>query len=111
MVGLRRRPGRKVLAKRGALWCNTRVRQWFLTNGFTCTEGNHMSRMGASSSAPPVGSTKQLQEKIAQRAYEKWVQRGRPHGDGVQDWLDAEKEVKQELDGTPSTPTSHRRHS
>lgn len=37
------------------------------------------------------------QEKIAMLAYEKWVQRGRPQGTEMQDWLDAEKELKAEL--------------
>jgi hypothetical protein len=35
-------------------------------------------------------------EKIAMRAYEKWVKRGRPQGTHVQDWLEAENELKAE---------------
>jgi hypothetical protein len=74
-----------------------------------CKEGNRMSRMGATSSAPLASLAKLPQEKIAQRAYEKWVQRGRPHGDGVQDWLDAEKELKTELmQGSPPPATQRR---
>lgn len=34
-----------------------------------------------------------LQEKIARLAYDKWCQRGCPHGSDMQDWLDAEKEL------------------
>ena len=40
---------------------------------------------------PPVP-----QEKIAMRAYEKWCKRGRPNGTNMQDWLEAEKELKSE---------------
>jgi hypothetical protein len=36
-------------------------------------------------------------EKIAMRAYEKWVKRGRPHGTDLQDWVDAENELKAEM--------------
>ncbi|MHB1425720.1 MAG: DUF2934 domain-containing protein [Gemmataceae bacterium] len=36
-------------------------------------------------------------EKIAMRAYEKWIQRGRLQGTEMQDWLDAENELKAEM--------------
>ena len=36
-------------------------------------------------------------EKIAMRAYEKWCGRGRPHGSQVQDWLEAEAELRAEF--------------
>ncbi|MER3417314.1 MAG: hypothetical protein C4297_14060 [Gemmataceae bacterium] len=36
-------------------------------------------------------------EEIAKRAYEKWVQKGRPEGTSLQDWLEAEAELKQEM--------------
>jgi hypothetical protein len=65
--------------------------------------------MGTTSSVPPASTGKIPQEKIAQRAYEKWVQRGRPHGDGVQDWLDAEMELKSEATKGTSTATSQQR--
>jgi sigma-B regulation protein RsbU (phosphoserine phosphatase) len=32
---------------------------------------------------------------IAIRAYDKWMQRGRPHGTELQDWLEAEAELKE----------------
>jgi hypothetical protein len=50
------------------------------------------------------------QERIAQRAYEKWCQRGCPHGTDQQDWLEAEAELRAEMAGgraphaTPSMP-------
>ncbi|MBI1831751.1 MAG: DUF2934 domain-containing protein [Planctomycetes bacterium] len=36
-------------------------------------------------------------EKIAMRAYQKWVQRGCMHGCDQQDWLEAEAELKAEM--------------
>ncbi len=36
-------------------------------------------------------------EKIAQRAYEKWCKRGKPHGTDKQDWTEAENEIKAEM--------------
>jgi len=35
-------------------------------------------------------------EKIAMRAYEKWLKRGCPQGCGQQDWLEAECELREE---------------
>jgi hypothetical protein len=40
-------------------------------------------------------------EKIAMRAYEKWVKRGRPVTNGEQDWLEAEKELRNETTRGP----------
>ncbi len=37
------------------------------------------------------------QEKIALRAYEKWIQRGRPQGTEMLDWTEAENELKAEM--------------
>lgn len=34
-----------------------------------------------------------IEESIRQRAYLKWVARGRPDGDGVAFWLAAEREI------------------
>jgi hypothetical protein len=36
-------------------------------------------------------------EKIAMRAYEKWMKRGRPQGTEMLDWLEAETELKAEM--------------
>jgi len=56
-------------------------------------------------SAPSTG-TMIPHEKIAMRAYEKWCKRGRPHGSDKQDWIDAERELREEYaraGGSPST--------
>jgi hypothetical protein len=44
-------------------------------------------------------------DKIAQRAYEKWCQRGRPQqGTDKQDWYEAEAELRAEFNRTtPAT--------
>jgi hypothetical protein len=49
---------------------------------------------------PSTTPVKVPHDKIAMRAYEKWCQRGRPHGTHVQDWLEAEAELKTEYSRT-----------
>lgn len=60
----------------------------------------------AQPSTPP--QSKVPHEKICKRAYEKWVSRGRPHGTDLQDWLEAEAELRQEM-GRGQGPTPTRR--
>jgi Protein of unknown function (DUF2934) len=56
-----------------------------------------MSRIATPPTSQPASQMKIPHEKIAMRAYEKWVKRGRPHGSDVQDWVDAENELRAEL--------------
>jgi hypothetical protein len=59
-----------------------------------------MSRTTTPQLAPPAGPTPAAQvppEKIALRAYHKWVQRGCTHGRDQQDWVEAEAELRAEL--------------
>ncbi len=49
--------------------------------------------VGKPAATPPVSVPR---EKIAMRAYEKWCQRGRAHGNHEQDWLEAERELQRE---------------
>jgi len=42
-------------------------------------------------------------DKIAMRAYEKWIKRGRPQGTEMQDWIEAENELKVEMTRTTSS--------
>jgi hypothetical protein len=44
-------------------------------------------------------------EKIAMRAYEKWCQRGRPQGTDLQDWIEAEAELRNEFNRSAATLT------
>ena len=56
-----------------------------------------MSRVVTPSVGQPVSSAVKVpHDKIAMRAYEKWVKRGRPHGTDVQDWVEAENELRAE---------------
>jgi hypothetical protein len=49
-------------------------------------------------------------DKIAMRAYEKWVKRGRPCGTEKQDWFEAEAELRAEMaKGTANFATPPRR--
>jgi hypothetical protein len=54
--------------------------------------------------APPGSSVKVPHERIAMRAYEKWCQRGRPHGTHLQDWYEAERELQMEYNRMGSMP-------
>ena len=59
-----------------------------------------------SPTTPPYGQPQGVvqvripHEKIAMRAFEKWVQRGRPCGTELQDWLEAEAELRAEFSRT-----------
>jgi hypothetical protein len=68
-----------------------------------------MSRVVTPPTAPPATPQFKIpHDKIAMRAYEKWVKRGRPHGTDLQDWAEAEAELKAEYarsGGMHSTPT------
>ena len=46
-------------------------------------------------------------ENIAQRAYEKWVKRGGGHGSDMQDWVEAEAELRAESGRQGTTTTRH----
>jgi len=72
-----------------------------------------MSRMTTPQTTPSPQQPAQLKvphDKIAMRAYEKWVKKGRPHGSNEQDWLEAETELKAEISrGTSSLSQPNRR--
>jgi hypothetical protein len=62
-----------------------------------------MSRVVTPPQTQPATPIKIPHDKIAMRAYEKWVKRGRPHGSDVQDWIDAENELRAEMLRTGQT--------
>jgi len=47
--------------------------------------------------APPMPGVAVPREKIAMRAYEKWLKSGCQHGCDYQHWIEAEAELKAEL--------------
>lgn len=54
-----------------------------------------MSRITTPPMAQPAGASVQVPpEKVALRAYQKWLQRGCTHGRDVQDWVEAEAELR-----------------
>jgi hypothetical protein len=55
---------------------------------------------------PPMMAAKIPHERIAKRAYEKWVQRGRPQGTALLDWYEAEAELMKEMNRPGPAPTT-----
>lgn len=39
-------------------------------------------------------ASSELQQAIREAAYHKWEQAGRPHGDGLEFWLESEQEIQ-----------------
>jgi hypothetical protein len=68
-----------------------------------------MSRVVTPPTAQPTSSPPVPHEKIAQRAYEKWLKRGQQHGRDVQDWVEAEMELREEMKRGTITPSGLRR--
>jgi hypothetical protein len=71
-----------------------------------------MSRSTTTSgTAPQTGKTAQASatqtsvpmDKVAMRAYQKWMQAGCKHGCDRQDWLEAEQEIGAEMTRTGGT--------
>lgn len=65
-----------------------------------------MSRVATPPTTQPAMPTVKVpHEKIAMRAYEKWVQSGRPMGMDLKNWLEAEAELRMEFSrSSGSTP-------
>lgn len=63
--------------------------------------------MATKSTTPGTGVRQPTQDQIAQRAREIWMRRGSPGGCDLEHWLDAERELRAEIDcraeTTPST--------
>ena len=62
--------------------------------------GGAMSSAGRVTTSPVTSSPNRVapsQEAIARRAFLKWQARGCPSGTALQDWLEAEAELKAEL--------------
>ncbi len=75
----------------------------------TATTRSQAQGQSASTPATQQQHTQVPREKIAARAYEKWVQRGRPQsGSDTQDWLEAEAELKAEQSKTSGSASTYR---
>ena len=78
----------------------------------TTTGAPTQTGKGAQAATAAQPTTKQAclpQEKVAMRAYQKWLQRGCTHGNDHQDWMDAEAEVRAEMMKTGTTQAQTRR--
>lgn len=51
------------------------------------------SSAALSSQTKPVPTSEALRARIAERAYERYAERGYRHGCALDDWLDAEREI------------------
>jgi len=62
-----------------------------------------MSRVMSPPTTQPQATTARpatpAHDEIAKRAYEKWCKRGRPQGTHMQDWFEAEAELRREFAG------------
>ena len=66
------------------------------TTSGTATQTQKATQTTAPAQPKMTQSTIPL-EKVAARAYEKWLGKGCKHGNDTQDWLEAEAELKAEL--------------
>jgi hypothetical protein len=83
------------------------VGSWFSTKQAHFLQGGtSMSRTVTPPLAQPTTPQVKLpHDKVAMRAYEKWVKQGRPPGRDVQNWLEAEAELRAEFARSPgATP-------
>jgi hypothetical protein len=66
------------------------------TSGTAPQTGKSTQAATMTQPAPMMQSSVPL-EKVAARAYQKWMQKGCKHGHDRQDWLEAEAEIKAEM--------------
>jgi hypothetical protein len=65
--------------------------------GGTQSSASQSKRVTHSSAVPVPGQTEPTDEQIRARAYEIYLARGRVAGDEDADWLQAERELREEL--------------
>ena len=53
--------------------------------------------------AATMNASRLPHDKIAMRAYDKWCKRGCPTGSDMQDWIEAEAELRAEMNRTGAT--------
>lgn len=59
--------------------------------------GKVKSSSSRGTSEKPIEFPEVTWERISQKAYELWEQRGRGEGNSLRDWLDAEEAVMEEI--------------
>lgn len=55
------------------------------------------NKVGSNSSLSGPAGSKSIQQRIAEKAYALFLERGAAHGDDVTDWLQAERIIQEEL--------------
>lgn len=55
------------------------------------------NKVGSNSSLIDPAGSESLQQRIAEKAYALFLERGAAHGDDVTDWLQAERIIQEEL--------------
>ena len=63
--------------------------------------GKGKSSTSRGTSEKPIEFPEATWERISQKAYELWEQRGRGEGNSLRDWLDAEVAIMEELHEAP----------
>jgi hypothetical protein len=61
------------------------------------SKGRSSTAVAAAVSSKPIELPDGMWERIAKKAYELWEQRGRPDGDDLRDWFEAEAIVMEEI--------------
>ena len=75
----------------------TAKRKTTTTRKKTTTTARKSSANTKSSQKMVLGNPGELNDMIREKAYELYKQRGGWHGSDVEDWLEAEREVRREL--------------
>ena len=70
------------------------------TGALPTGQAGTQAQAGSNSQGSPIP-----QDKIAMRAYERWCERGCPHGTDQDDWYQAEAELRREM-GRASMPST-----
>ncbi len=73
----------------------------------TPQSGMGSSQSGSSTSGIPANN-EMYRQRIAMRAYEKWLRRGCKDGADRQDWLEAESEIMADMKRTNSGTSNYR---
>jgi len=58
-------------------------------------QSDTQSARGAATGAEPIAAPEPSEQDIRTRAYHRYLERGGGHGNDFQDWLDAERDLKQ----------------
>lgn len=80
---------------------------WFRRRGHSSTAPAATANPSPAPVAPPTppsgGAAEIPRDKIEARAYEIWVRKGKPHGQDLQNWTEAETELRAEFAARPGS--------